>query len=232
MNKKVLVVLMVLVLAVAGLSAKGSVKAGAQLGWGFDTGSMKCSDDEDTQHTYQAKNNGFAFALTGEYAFDKNWSVKANFGLMAAGKAKVGYKSDSRSEEYKSGERSGVYFDVAIDAKYTYAINKQISVAGFAGFELVSGQLLRGFTTMGMGVDDDLTKDSTYANVGFGVNLGVEGAYQLTNEVAITAGFSGAILFANSFSSSKLVTYLKAAGSDASIISFYLRPYVGATYTF
>ena len=230
MNKKVLVVLMVLVLAVAGLSAKGSVKAGAQLGWGFDIASMNVTKKNE-EGSMGAKNNGFAFALTGEYAFDKNWSVKANFGMMFAGKATVGINTDDTNVEVYSEEASGLYIDAAIDAKYTYAINKQISVAGFAGFELVSGQLLKDFDSVadkfGIGLGD-----STFANVGFGVNLGVEGAYQLTNEVAITGGVNFAWLFVNSFSSTEFAKSMQAEVDKFSVNSFYIRPYLGATYTF
>ena len=230
MNKKVLVVLMVLVLAVAGLSAKGSVKAGAQLGWGFDIASMNVTE-KNKEGSMGAKNNGFAFALTGEYAFDKNWSVKANFGMMFAGKATAGYNARGLNVEVYSEEASGLYIDAAIDAKYTYAINKQISVAGFAGFELVSGQLLKDFDSvvdqLGIGYDD-----SNFANVGFGVNLGVEGAYQLTNEVAITGGVNFAWLFVNSFSSTEFAKSMQEEADKFSVNSFYIRPYHGATYAF
>ena len=232
MNKKVLVVLMVLVLAVAGLSAKGNIKAGVQLGWGFDTGSLKCLI-QDVNAKFEAKNNGFAFALTGEYAFDKNWSVKANLGMMFAGKTTLVESDGKTSADLKSEKEAGPYFDVAIDAKYTYAINKQISVAGLAGLELVSGQLLKDLDyILESSLRNSSFEDSNFYNVAFGVNLGVEGAYQLTNEVAITAGFSGAILFVNSFSSSEMATFLTGYGEKPSIISFYLRPYVGATYAF
>ena len=226
MNKKVLVVLMVLVLSVGGLFAKDlGIKVGAQLGWGFDIGSLT---NKTQDVAIKAKNNGFAFNFTGEYAIDKDWSVKANFGMMFAGKTTLVNIEDTNSQSMKSDTSAGLYIDVAVDAKYTYAINKEISVAGLAGFELVSGHLLKDYYSMGYALG---WSDEDFNNVAFGLNLGVEGSYKITDEISVVGGVTGAWFFVNSSKAVKdVVDEWKEDGDKVGLASFYIRPYIGATY--
>ena len=240
MNKKCLVVLLVLVLTVSGLFAKDSgFKVGGQLGWGFDVLRMKEVFSE-RQHglevgdssTTKMKNNGFAFNVTGEYDFDKNWGVVANLGMMFVGKttAVVQYSNDNSDD--LSCDKAGLYFDFAIDAKYTLPINEKLSVSGLAGLELVAGYLLKGyernFATLGYGPS---YTDSDFYNVAIGLNLGVEGSYKVTDKISVVGGVTGAWFFVNS---AKIIKDFKETGEYkvSGVASFYIRPYVGATYSF
>lgn len=236
MNKKCLVVLLVLVLVVSGLSAKDSgFKLGGQLGWGFDIGKMKLGYEGHDDLNVKTKNNGFAFNLTGEYDFGKHWGVVANFGMMFAGKTTLVIEYGDNSTDDKSDERAGLYIDVALDAKYTCPITEKFSIAGLAGFELVSGYLLKDFTSAMGGMtlgSEPLFTDSDFYNVAFGLNLGVEGAYKIADKISVVGGVTGAWFFVNSFNSSKFVDTLKEAFAVSGIASFYIRPYVGATYSF
>ncbi len=238
MNKKCLVILLVLALALTGLCAKESgFKVGGQLGWGFDYGKMK-TDDEDVTYTYTSKNNGFALNLTGEYDFNKNWAVRANLGMMLAGKTACVIKSDADSEPFTTDKRAGLYLDFALDGKYTFVINEKISLSALSGLEVVVGYLAKdiknaGGRSMGSGEEESPLSDSNFKNVAFGVNLGLEGSYKLTDKISIVGGATGSWLFVNS---AKIVdTYKKTAekgGAKFSAASFYIRPYVGATYAF
>jgi hypothetical protein len=237
MNKKVLAVLLVLVLAVSGLFAKDlGIKVGGQLGWGFDIGRMKLTDSSGEVSGVKVENNGFAFNLTGEYDFDQNWGVKANFGMMFAGKAGLTHVDEEGSTPIPLQKEinSGLYIDFAVDAKYTYAINDTISVAGLAGLELVSGYFTKDpyyaaiGHTLGTGSNDDI---SPLYNVAFGINLGVEGSYKITDEISVVGGVTGAWFFVNS---AKIIKSYRDEWSDSgekiSVASFYIRPYIGATY--
>ena len=224
MKKKVLVTLLVIALALVSVSAKDlGIKVGGELGWGIQTGSLKIGESSYEEYM-KTTNNGFAINLTGEYAFDKNWSVKADFGLMFAGKAKSEV-SDEGDISYLM-ESSGLYIDFAVDGKYTYAINKQFSVSGLAGIEMVSGYLAKLKE-----VDDEDLKHSK--NTGFGINLGVEGGYNLNDDITIVAGFDFSWLFINTNSMIKEAKEkADKKGYKLSVANFFMRPYVGATYAF
>ena len=232
MNKKSLVVLLVLVLAISGLFAKDlGIKVGGQLGWGFDIGRMSNTEADGEETVIKAKNNGFAFNLTGEYDIDKNWGVKANFGMMFAGKT-TGSISGDDDLDIQSAKRSGLYIDFAVDAKYTYAINKEISVSGLAGLELVAGHLLKDYDAMFATLRTAITEDSDFYNVAFGLNLGVEGSYKITDEISVVGGVTGAWFFVNSSKFVKeTVENWKDTSEKISVASFYIRPYIGATYS-
>ena len=231
MNKKVLAVFLVLVLAVSGLFAKDlGIKVGGQLGWGFERTTAKGTPTPGSKYESYGwlklgiKNNGFAFNATGEYDFDQNWGVKANFGLMFAGKASFAeYSKKSSAGWGEEDDNSGLYIDFAVDAKYTYAINDKISVAGLAGLELVSGYLAKENNSL----DDDLK----YKNLAFGLNCAVEGEYKITDKISINGGVNVAWLFVNSAKFLKdTAEGLEKDGCKPSVYSFYIRPYIGATY--
>ena len=238
MNKKSIIVLLVLVLSISGLFAKDSgIKVGGQLGWGFDIVKIKIEKDE-TQIT-KMKNNGFAFNLTGEYDFDENWGVVANLGMMFAGKTTfVNQDSEGVIDNQQLNDRAGLYVDFALDAKYTYAINEKVSVAGLAGLELVAGQLVKSWSSfepssLAESEPEEQDSDLDLYNVALGLNLGVEGSYKITDKISIVGGATGAWFFVNT---SKAVNDYAAMAEDkgckVSVASFYIRPYVGATYSF
>lgn len=234
MKKKVLVGLLVLALAVAGLSAKDlGIKVGGELGWGIDIARMRIEEDDGYNSKTKAVNNGFAANLTGEYDFNETWGVKASFGMMFAGKTNLKH-SDSEGDSWsqKLTENAGLYIDFAVDGKYTYAINDKISVSGLAGFELVSGYLAKGKGLLGTSLgtrssDEDL---SIFKNTAIGVNGAVEGSYKVTDKITVSGGVSAAWFFINT---TKLVDYFKDLDDVVKgVASFYIRPYVGATYSF
>ena len=233
MNKKSLVVLLVLVLAISGLFAKDlGIKVGGQLGWGFDIGRMSNTEEDGDKTVVKAKNNGFAFNLTGEYDIDKNWGVKANFGMMFAGKTNMSIVNEDDDDDWTFDERAGLYIDFAVDAKYTYAINKEISVSGLAGLELVAGHLLKDYYSKGMVLASITYEDSDFYNVAFGLNLGVEGSYKITDEISVVGGVTGAWFFVNSSKVvNETVEHWKDTSDKVSVASFYIRPYIGATYS-
>ena len=236
MNKKSIIVLLVLVLALSGLFAKDSgIKVGGQLGWGFDIARMKTDDkngDEDSVITMKAKNNGFAFNLTGEYDFDKNWGVVANLGMMFAGKTTLVITQVGQDKgEVSLDTKAGLYIDFALDAKYTYAINEKVSVAGLAGLELVAGHLAKDYEKSGTTLNSEGYTDSNFYNVAFGLNLGLEGSYKITDEITVVGGATGSWFFVNT---AKIVNVLEQDDGYkvSGVASFYIRPYVGATYSF
>ena len=233
MKKKVLVGLLVLALAVAGLSAKDlGIKVGGELGWGIDIGRLKIMDEDDGDLMYKAINNGFAANLTGEYDFNENWGVKATFGMMFAGKTKMIISAEGTTHSEKVKKNAGLYIDAAVDAKYTYAINDKISVSGLAGFELVSGCLTRSLefnmATLGTLSEEEIA--DKMKNTAFGINLAAEGAYKITDDISVTGGVNFAWFFVNN---AKFLDTMKQAGEKFSgATTFYIRPYVGATYSF
>ena len=233
MNKKCLVILLVLALALTGLCAKDSgFKVGGQLGWGFDIGRIKLNA-ESRKLVAKTKNNGFALNLTGEYDFNKNWAVEANLGMMFAGKTNLFTSIEDSSEEETQDKKAGLYIDFALDGKYTFVINEKVSLSALSGLEVVAGYLIKGYGSLASNLADVSSNkyDSDYYNVAFGVNLGLEGSYKLTDKISIVGGATGSWLFVNS---AKVIDMLKEMSDDnkVSAASFYIRPYVGAQYAF
>lgn len=248
--KKVLTVLLVLSLVATGLFA-GSFKVGAELGWGFDFYKAKYTASEkakiyDTEVTVDGninglfKNNGFAMNLVGEYDFTENWGIKASAGMMFAGKSKM--KLDGKVSVKQGGisypfmsfdnveetaeEKSGMYFDFIVDGKYSIKVSDKFSISGLAGVEMLLGNVF-----YEKEVTDDAKKN--LKNFAFGANIGVEVSYMVINNLDINLGVTGAWFFVNT------CDILKATGLTPegvtlkkSANSFYIRPYIGATYAF
>lgn len=230
MKKKVLVTLLVIALAVVSVSAKdSSMKVGVELGYGFNTVKNSVTGtflgNESTLKT-NYKNNGFAVNLSGEYLIDNNWSVKADVGMIFAGKAKI---KSGDSDAATASEISGLYMNYALDAKYTHVLNKDFSISGLAGLELVTGHISK------TGNEDG---DKKLRNTAFGVNFGAELTYAVDKHFSIVAGCDFAWLFVNN------CEYLKTddgsitvgskvfASAKSSNTSLGYRPYLGATYAF
>ncbi len=218
------------------VSAKNSgFKAGAEIGLGLDTFkhtskssvSSSSGSSSSTTKTY-LKNSGFAINLRGEYAFDENWAVKLDAGMMFAGKATVTTKTGSDSTSYGTSERSGIHFDVALDGKYTASINKELSISAFGGFKMIAGNVYKS------GNEDT---DKNYENIAFGLNFGGELSYAVNKKVSLFLGCDFAWLFVNNCeafqegSSSGSIFGIKAS-SDVGNATLALRPYVGAAYAF
>ncbi len=230
MKKKVLVTLLVIALAVVSVSAKdSSMKLGVELGYGFNTVKNTVSgtvlgNESNVKTNY--KNNGFAVNLSGEYLITDNWSVKADVGMMFAGKANI---KSGDSDAITASEISGLYMDYALDAKYTHVLNKDFSVSALMGLELLTGHIRKT-------KDEDTNKK--LRNTAFGVNFGAELSYAVDKHFSIVAGCDFAWLFVNNCESLKTdsgsivvgsKTYASAKSSNTSL---GLRPYLGATYAF
>ncbi len=230
MKKKVLVTLLVIALAVVSVSAKdSSMKLGVELGYGFNTvkNTVKgtfLGNESTTKTNY--KNNGFAVNLSGEYLIDNNWSVKADVGMMFAGKAKI---KIGDADPSTASEISGLYMNYALDAKYTHVLNKDFSVSALAGLELVTGHISK------TGSED---ADKKLRNTAFGVNFGAELTYAVDKHFSIVAGCDFAWLFVNNCETLKTNDGSIAAGgktyasAKSSNTSLGFRPYLGATYAF
>ena len=133
------------------------------------------------------------------------------------------YNGKSLSGYTEPDKSSGLYFNFAVNGKYTHSINKQFSVSGLAGIEMVYGYLAKFGTS----------EDDQYKNFGMGVNFGVEGGYNLDDKITITAGFDFAWLFINSNKEiNDMAKETKDAGGKVTIVNLYMRQYVGATYAF
>lgn len=227
MKKKVLVTLLVIALALVSVSAKDlGIKVGGELGWGFESLIFKVSDGNEEWKGEKVKNNGFSVNLTGEYDFNKNWGVKASFGMMFAGKASasVGNYATGWNDWFSLKEKSGLFIDFAVDAKYTYSINKNISVSGLAGIELLSGYLAK---------TGDEETDEKNNNFALGINAGVEGSYLIADNISLNAGANFSWMFVNNCETfDSIRDDASEDGSKCSIHGFYIRPYVGATYAF
>ena len=66
-------------------------------------------------------------------------------------------------------------------------------------------------------------------NTAFGINLAAEGAYKITDDISVTGGVNFAWFFVNN---AKFLDTIKKQGEKIGVASFYIRPYVGATYSF
>jgi len=144
--------------------------------------------------------------------------------MMFAGKTTFVNQDSEETPSSVLTNRAGLYIDFAVDAKYAYAINEKVSLAGLAGLELVSGYMAKN--------DIGDSSVSTLYNVAFGLNLGVEGSYKITDKISVVGGATGSWFFVNV--SKAFDTYREGKDKDDKfgVASFYIRPYVGATYSF
>lgn len=229
--KKLFAIIFVSVLVVAGLSA--NFKVGAELGWGFDFYNLKMSvsgSDESGKQTL--KNNGLALNLVGEYDFNESMGIKASAGLMFAGKAKVKAVesgSGKSGETQEASERSGLYFNFATDFKYSIPVNKDFALSGLAGVEMLYGSLSK---------QSEMTDDEKKMtkNFALGLNVGLEASFEVIENLYINGGVTGAWFFVNKSESvnemKKMFSAMSKEKINISTSSFYIRPYLGATYAF
>ena len=213
--KKVLTVLLVLALAITALSA-ANIKVGAEVGFGIDT--IKYTGKKSgTEKKHSLVNKGISANLTGEYGFNDNLGVKLSAGVMYGFKA----KEDSK----KSDKNSGIFFDVLVDAKYSFNISEKLSLAGLGGVEVLYGNLKKSSS----GVDSE-NKNTNFA---LGVNAGLEVAYKLIDNLSINGGVSASWMFVNTGNWMKHNKKMLNAGDKFAVkYNLYIRPYVGAQYAF
>ena len=214
--KKVLTVLLVLALAITALSA-ANIKVGAEVGFGIDT--IKYTGKKSgSEQKHSLVNKGISANLTGEYGFNDNLGVKLSAGVM------YGFKAKEDSKE--SDKNSGIFFDVLVDAKYSFNISEKLSLAGLGGVEVLYGNLKKSSTGM-----DSENKNTNFA---LGVNAGLEVAYKLIDNLSINGGVSASWMFVNigKWMDSKKKHYSGSGDTFALKYNLYIRPYVGAQYAF
>jgi opacity protein-like surface antigen len=203
MNKKVLVVVLVLVLAVGSVfAAKSDMKVGAQLGYGGRTVIENAKDGD----VYKLFNNGFYGAFTFEYGITNAISVKAEAGINTMGTLIEKYND----EDPEPWDSTPVNFTFFAGAFYNYAINKEITVYGGAGFDMLIG---------------NFEKESTNkADVGFGLGLEAGASYKINNQISVNAGGKFAWHFVNTRN-------YNFYDSDSKISQLTYKAYAGVTYS-
>lgn len=233
--KKLIVVLLLSVLALASLFA--GFRIGVEGGYGFDFFKVDQTENllfwrMDIEGMLQ--NKGFAVNATVEYDINDSWAVKASGGVMFAGRAVLDLtlSSPMTTETQKSKrtatDNSGIQYNFSIDGKYMANIGKRFSISGLAGFELLYGLLCNQ-------EDFSETTKAKNVNLGIGLNAGVELSYLIINRLRINAGATGAWFFYNT--AEAVAAYINgievdlSAGSNKSM-SFYVRPYAGVSYEF
>ncbi len=218
--KKVLTVLLVLALAITAVSS-ANIKVGAEVGFGIDNIKYNYKKSSSSEKKVLLLNKGISANLTGEYGFNDNLGVKLSAGVMYGFKA----KEDPAKEEGETGElkNSGIFFDVLVDAKYSFNISEKLSVSGLGGVEVLYGNLKKS--------DKDKEKNT---NLALGVNAGLEVAYKLIDNLSINGGVSASWMFVNTGKWKKsMESFCDGSGDKFAIKSnLYIRPYVGAQYAF
>lgn len=177
MNKKVLVVVLVLVLAVGSVfAAKSDMKVGAQLGYGGRSFILNVNSSEAAY-----VNNGFYGAFTFEYGVTDAISVKAEAGINTMGTTVV--KMGSKPQTDPNGA-TPVNFALFVGAMYNYAINKEITAYGGAGVDMLIGYI-------------STEKDSSNMAIGLGLELGA--SYKINKQISVNVGGKFGWQFINTF---------------------------------
>ena len=203
MNKKVLVLALVLVLAVTSVfAAKSDMKVGAQLGYGGRTAIENMEDGE----VYKLINNGFYGAFTFEYGITDEISVKAEAGINTMGGLKVKY-DDVVDDDW---DPTPVNFTLFAGAFYNYAINKEITVYGGAGLDMLIGKFEK--------------ESDDKADVGFGLGLEAGASYKINKQISVNAGGKFAWHFVNTSN-----FWYYNPGSKINQLTY--KAYAGVTYS-
>ncbi len=225
--KKVITVLLVLALAITAVTA-ANIKVGAELGYGVDIFKATKMNDGEKEFANYYLNRGIAANLTGEYDFNDSFGVKLSAGIMYAFKPYNKYVASNNEGKYKkmdSAKNSGLYFDVILDAKYSFNLNEKFALSALAGVELVSGHYVK---------YGDKNVDKKTNNVGIGLNVGAEVSYMIIDNLYINGGVSGSWMFVNINKYKEFLDITACGTSTMTYLykSFYIRPYVGAQYAF
>ena len=207
MNKKVLFFALVLVIAVGSVfAAKADMKVGAQLGYGGRSLSVTSEG-----MSYIKTNNGFYGAFTFEYGVTDAISVKAEAGINTMGHGST--KEDiSGSKWNKDSDATPVNFALFVGAMYNYVINKEITVYGGAGIDMLIGKWR-----------EDVT--SSYINTNTAIGLGLEAgaSYKIDKQFSVNAGAKFAWQFINACEDFKK--------NNAKVTSLAYKAYAGVTYS-
>ena len=208
MNKKVLVLALVLVLAVTSVfAAKSDMKVGAQLGYG----GRNLIIHAEYEGGSTVFNNGFYGVFTFEYGVTDAISVKAEAGINTMGhtnsKAEL-----SGSTWYKDSDATPVNFALFVGAMYNYSINKELTAYGGAGIDMLIGKWRADST-------------GSYINTNTAIGLGFEAgaSYKINKQFSVNAGAKFAWQFINACEDFKKY--------DAKVTSLAYKAYAGVTYS-
>lgn len=181
MNKKVLVIALVLVLAVGSVFAgsmftakkSSDVKLGAQLGYGAR--SFTVSGKESFKGTsVNYLNGGFYGAFTFEYAMNNDLSLKAEAGINTMGTTKITTTVSGHSSSGTGSSSTPVNFTIFAGALYNKALNKELSIYAGGGVDMMIGKLSS---------DENAEVN---AAIGLGAEAGV--SYAVDKKLAINGG--------------------------------------------
>lgn len=220
MNKKVLVITLVLVLAVSSVFAgslftakkSSNVKVGAQLGYGAR--SFTVSGKESFKgSSVNYLSSGFYGAFTFEYAMSNDFSFKAEAGVNTMGKTKTtttlaGVSGATSSES----SNTPVNFTVFAGALYNIPLNKELSLYVGGGVDMMIGKL------------SSSENAETNAAIGLGAEAGA--SYAIDKNWAFNAGGKFGWHFVNTnddVESAKV-------GKNHSTTNLSYKFYAGVTY--
>ena len=215
MNKKVLVIALVLVLAVGSVFAakKADVKAGVQLGYGADS-LTRTGKGDLSSISRTVLHSGFYGAFTFEYGLSEDLSFKAEAGVNTMGKAKVTTKTKSLGthESESEDENTPINFTVFAGAIYNIELNKQLSAYVGGGVDMLIGKL-------------SSSEDAeTNAAIGIGAEAGV--SYAIDKKLSINAGGK----FGWHFVNTNADVEDSKSGDNYSTTNISYKFYAGATY--
>ncbi len=215
MNKKVLVIALVLVLAVGSVFAakKADMKVGAQLGFGADSVTASGKGDLSGNST-NVLHSGFYGAFTFEYGVSEDVSLKAEAGINTMGKAKttITVKKLGTNSNTSEDENTPINFTVFAGAIYNIELNKQLSAYVGGGLDMLIGKLSS---------NEDA---ETNAAIGLGAEAGV--SYAIDKKLSINAGGKFGWHFVNTNAD---VEDAKS-GDNYSTSNISYKFYAGATY--
>jgi opacity protein-like surface antigen len=221
MNKKVLVIALVLVLAVGSAfaanslfsSKKADMKVGAQLGFGAR--SLTVTGKESLKNTSaNVLNMGFYGAFTFEYGVSDAVSLKAEAGINTMGKAKstltlAGITGESESDS----SSTPVNFTIFAGALYNIELNKELALYVGGGLDMMIGKLSS---------DEDA---KTNAAIGLGLEAGA--SYAIDKNLSINAGGKFGWHFLNTNDDVQEST----VGDNHSTTNISYKFYAGVTYS-
>jgi len=229
--KKLLVIAMLLCLVLCSVfAAKGDIKVGAQVGYGFDWTSLKFSVS-DKYIKDLITEGGLYLVGTGSYNVADDVSIKAEIGINTMGKANLKVDSTidpSESEDSTATDSTPVNFTAYLGGEYGFDVNDEISVGVGLGIDMMMGK-------QSANTDDK-------ANGRIGVGMEAVGKYSINKQLEVSLGAKYSIYFINTGSDTEAIIPYMIKGAEetaklvsgASVSHFQsgLKIFAGCTYAF
>lgn len=190
MNKKVLLIALVLVLSVGSIFAvkKAEMEVGAQFGYGGRTLTGYSTVLKGKHSWARVVNNGFYGAFTFEYGITDSISVKAEAGVNTMGYDAMSANSEATSTTIDPPQNIvPVNFSFFAGALYNLAFSDEFTIYGGVGLDVLMGNVFN---------DKDAPGTNAF-NVAFGVGFEVGGAYALSNQLSLSSGCRFGLHFVN-----------------------------------